>query len=94
MGRDLFPQMQNASFVRKKAETALTLAALQLALAGVGVAWVPYVLAADGIADGKLSDLRKMLPSSELSTVVTRFAGKKSKIEEAVWDLLCLEATL
>lgn len=94
MSKDLFPRMQSTLFIKKKAETALTLAALQLSLAGVGVAWVPYALAADGIADGKLTDLQKMLPSSELSTVVTRFAGKKSKIEEAVWDLLCLEATM
>ena len=42
---EILPRLRGVTSFRPKAETALTLAALQLALIGVAVAWVPETLA-------------------------------------------------
>ena len=45
LSKHIFPQTWGITTVRNKAETALTLAAHQLALSGVGVAWLPNSIA-------------------------------------------------
>ena len=42
---EILPRLRGVTSFSPKAETALTLAALQLALIGVAVAWVPETLA-------------------------------------------------
>jgi len=85
LSQEIFPAVKNVDFIRKKAETALTLAALQLALSGVGIAWIPHSLAESELASGKLLDLSDILPSSALTVVAIRLAGAKSRAEEKVW---------
>jgi DNA-binding transcriptional LysR family regulator len=92
MNRDLLPQLQAATFLHKRAETALTLAALKLALSGIGVAWIPSELADDEIAKGRLTVLDERLPSCELSLVATRLSGTASSVKEAVWQNICARA--
>ena len=52
------PRLPRGLALRPMAETALTPAALQLALTGVAVAWVPETLARGHLRSGELVDLR------------------------------------
>jgi DNA-binding transcriptional LysR family regulator len=69
-----------------KAETALTLAALELAVVGVGVAWVPLSLARNGINDGSLVDLSADLPSCQLEVTSVRLFGSPGPVADSVWS--------
>lgn len=69
-----------------KAETALTLAALELAAVGVGVAWVPTSLARQRIADGSLVDLSCELPSCQLDVTSVRLFGNPWPVADSVWS--------
>ena len=68
-----------------KAETALTLAALEMAAVGVAVAWVPLSLAASRIAEGKLADLSATLPSIPLDVTAVRLRGIAGPVEAEIW---------
>ena len=72
----------------QRVETALTLAAQEMAQVGIGSAWIPESLARDRIAEGKLIDLSDELPSCALTITVMRLAGAKRRAEEAVWTEL------
>jgi DNA-binding transcriptional LysR family regulator len=69
-----------------KAETALTLAALEMAVEGVAVAWVPSSLARSRIALGGVCDLSSALPSCDLVIRALRLRGARSPAEEIMWD--------
>ncbi|HEX7074748.1 MAG TPA: LysR substrate-binding domain-containing protein [Hyphomicrobiaceae bacterium] len=88
MNREIFPKLRSQSFLRAKAETALTLAALQLALTGVGVAWVPRSLAAKDIAYGNLTELSHIFSKARLTIGAIRLAGSKSPAEQEVWNII------
>lgn len=68
-----------------KVETALTLAALEFAVEGLGVAWVPASLAAARIAEGRLVDLSDRLPFVELDITAVRLAGPAGGVAAALW---------
>lgn len=88
---EILPQIRAHTIVRSVAETALTLAALQLARAGIGLAWVPRSLAVDALSDGSLNELSSKLPSTKLLLVASRLVGQKSAVEELVWDTIQTE---
>jgi DNA-binding transcriptional LysR family regulator len=88
VNQEIFPHMWSTTSIRKKAETALTLAALQLALAGVGVAWLPHSLASPELANGVLTELSDMLPSCKLSIVAIRLEDPKSPVKDFVWQVV------
>jgi len=88
MDRELLPGLRANFIVRPKAETALTLTALQLARAGVGVAWVPISLAASDIAAGLLVRLRAPLTETSIALCGIRLAGIRSASNDQVWALL------
>ncbi|MGL6211637.1 MAG: LysR family transcriptional regulator [Paracoccaceae bacterium] len=89
----ILPKLHHMTRPIPKAETALTLAALELAAVGVAVAWVPASLARRQIVDGTLVDLAATLPSSPLEITAVRLFGNPTPIEESVWsELLDLEA--
>lgn len=87
MAREIYPLM-NSVILRKRAETALTLAALQLALAGVGVAWIPYSLAESDLRLARLESLADILPGTTFAITVQRLEGHKSATEAAMWDAI------
>lgn len=92
MDRLILPRVRNQSVVETKVETALTLAAMELATQGIGVAWVPASLARSRIGDGRLADLSATLPSSVLDCTVARLIGSRGRTEDAVWHhFLALE---
>jgi DNA-binding transcriptional LysR family regulator len=88
--QEILPRMPPSLTLVRRAETALTPAALQLALVGVGVSWVPQSLAERPIASGTLADLSSWLPSSRLSVTALRpdVPGDRSDAEEMVWARL------
>jgi LysR family transcriptional regulator, hypochlorite-specific transcription factor HypT len=71
-----------------KAETALTLAAVEMAAMGVAVAWVPESLAASRIADGKLVGLSATLPCIALDVTAVRLRGTAGPVEAEIWSRL------
>ena len=83
---EILPHMQQREFVRRKAETALTLAAIELAINGVGVCWVPEGLARGPIQNGNLMDLSAQFPSCDLSIVAQRLASNHSSVENYLWE--------
>ena len=88
VNREIFSKMWNTTNIHKKAETALTLAALHLALAGVGVAWLPYSLVASDIASGKLTELSNMFPSCELAVVAIRLTDNETATKMVGWNIV------
>lgn len=86
LARFILPQVQSSLRPVPKAETALTLAALELAAVGVAVAWVPGSLARPRIASGALADLSATLPSYGLEVTAVRLFGDVGPIVKSVWQ--------
>jgi DNA-binding transcriptional LysR family regulator len=83
---EILPEIAHREFVSRKVETALTLAALQFAINGLGVAWVPESVCHDLVKDGKLYDLSDVLPSSVLAIAALRLTGVHTNTEEFIWQ--------
>jgi DNA-binding transcriptional LysR family regulator len=90
----IFPMLLRNFALTPRVETALTLAAVQMALAGVGVAWVPETLAHPHIRSRRLADLRATLGEHRLQLVATRGKGKKSRVKEEYWQTIIAEVSL
>lgn len=86
LDRVILPKVQHQTRPVPKAETALTLAALELAVVGVGIAWVPDSLARARIADGTLVDLSPDLPSCQLDVTSVRLFGNPWPVADSVWS--------
>lgn len=85
MGRLIMPRLGGSIRTIPIAETALTFAALEMATAGIGVAWVPESLAKQRIADGSILDLSDTLPVAPLDIMAVRLSGTSSAVTNAVW---------
>ncbi len=88
MDHELLPSLRSNFLLRPKAETALTLTALQLAIAGVGVAWVPMSLAAREVAAGVLARVPGPLTQVTISLHAMRLADPHTPLSERVWSML------
>jgi LysR family transcriptional regulator, hypochlorite-specific transcription factor HypT len=88
MERLVLPQVRNVTRPVASAETALTLAALEMAAVGVAVAWVPASLARPRIASGELVDLSRTLPNCALEVTAARLSGSAGATEARVWQQL------
>lgn len=86
LDRTVLPRLHHRTRPVPKAETALTLAALELALVGVGVAWVPLSLARQRIAEDRLVDLSATLPACDLEVTAVRLFGAARPVAESVWS--------
>lgn len=75
-----------------RAETSLTHAALEMARAGIGVAWVPRELAKSALAEGRLTDLSAHLPSADLEVTAVRLRGGARPAAERAWQVLSAKA--
>lgn len=85
LDRLILPRVTHTTRPIAKAETALTLAAIELAAVGVAVAWVPMSLARARIADGTLIDLSPELPSYQLEVTAVRLFGNPWPTADSVW---------
>jgi DNA-binding transcriptional LysR family regulator len=88
--REVMGRLPAGLALAKRAETALTPAALELALEGIGVAWIPRALGARELAHEALVDLSDRLPWVEIEIMAFRLRRPEPRaaIEEAVWDRL------
>lgn len=85
LDRFVLPNLPAALRPVPKAETALTLAALEMASVGVAVAWVPGSLARPRIAAGSLADLSDLLPIHPLEVTAVRLFGEAGPVARSVW---------
>ncbi|SDF02131.1 LysR family transcriptional regulator [Limimaricola pyoseonensis] len=92
MTRLILPRLPETLQPVPRVETALTLAAQEMAQAGIGSAWIPESLARGRIAEAGLVDLSDTLPSCALSITAMRLTGPKRPAEEAVWAELVASA--
>jgi DNA-binding transcriptional LysR family regulator len=90
MERLVLPKLRNVTRPVAAAETALTLAALEMAAVAVAVAWVPASLALARILSGELVDLSKTLPGCPLEVTAARLSGNPGVAEGQVWAELSL----
>ena len=88
MERKVLPALRRLTDPIPKAETALTLAAVELAAVGVAVAWVPKSLAAARLAAGTLIDLSATLPNLPLDVTAVRLLSTSGPVASTVWDHL------
>ena len=73
------------------AETALTLAMLQLALSAIGIAWLPFSLVSQSLSRGDLIRLDDMLPAQTLDIKMVRLRASQTERSEATWQHLASE---
>ncbi|MGE0006008.1 MAG: LysR family transcriptional regulator [Parvibaculaceae bacterium] len=88
MERLVLPRMPSVSRPIPIAETALTLAALEMAAVGVAVAWVPESLARQRVANGTIVDLSATLPTHLLDVTAVRLFGNPGPAATSVWSEL------
>lgn len=90
MERKILPFLNPTLHHAPKVETALTLAAIEMAAIGMGIAWVPQSLAHERLKTGALVDLSNVLPACDLNIVAMRVQGSPSLAEATVWSILHL----
>ncbi len=86
MGRQILSRLGEKIRTIPIAETALTLAALEMAMIGIGIAWVPQTLAMPRIQDGSISDLSDLLQATSLDIMAVRLSGSSGPMTNAVWS--------
>lgn len=92
MADRILPALAPRSVALPRAETALTFAALEMAAAGIAVAWIPKSLAAPAVMQGRLADLSQVLPDCPLTVHAVRLRGPRAPVEDVVWtQILALE---
>lgn len=67
------------------AETALTLAMLQLAVSEIGIAWLPLSLVAKPLEQGDLIRVDTVLPAQILSIKMVRLRATHTERNEVIW---------
>jgi DNA-binding transcriptional LysR family regulator len=90
MERLVHPSFRSVTRPLPAAETALTLAALEMAAVAVAVAWVPASLALARIRSGELVDLSETLPACPLEVTAARLSGSAGDAADRVWGQLSL----
>ena len=70
------------------AETALTLAMLQLVLNEIGIAWLPLSLVAGHLANGDLVRLDDVLPAHALIIRMIRLSEVRTQRDDQIWQHL------
>ncbi len=82
---EILPNIPQDRHIDARVETALTVAALQLAASNVGVTWVPETMLALLPAGSDVAPVDDLLPSADIAITATRLIGKKSDVENRVW---------
>jgi DNA-binding transcriptional LysR family regulator len=91
--RIIFPRLARTGRIRTRLETALTVAALEFARTGLGVAWIPEYLAAADIERGRLVNLSATLPAISMTVIAARLSDARSPIVDPVWARIGATAT-
>lgn len=88
MERKILPFLDTNAHFTPHVETALTLAAVEMAAVGIGVAWVPESLARGRISSGQLLDLSSEFPACDLQVKAMRLQGNPSLAGTVFWSQL------
>lgn len=87
MEKTVLSRLRHECQLLPKAETALAIAALEMAMAGFAVAWVPFSLGQRRISDGTLVDLSSRLPGCDLEVTAVRLVDTYDEtMEHSVWS--------
>lgn len=81
------PRLPDHTVISLKAETALTLAAREYALGGIGIAWLPLMLVSKHLNERRLK-LIDWLPTQPLHLKMIRFAGERNDRQDRAWNAL------
>lgn len=73
------------------AETALTLAMMQLALSEIGIAWLPFSLVSQSLSRGDLVRIDNLLPAQTLDIKMVRLRATQTERRETIWRHLATE---
>lgn len=83
--RHISPRLDNDLEVVTKAETALTLAAYEFVLCGIGVAWLPRSLVVAALEQGQLTSLEADLPVQSLDIKAFRLSENSGLQSGSAW---------
>ncbi|MGR3699296.1 MAG: LysR family transcriptional regulator [Roseovarius sp.] len=76
MARAILPRIPAHRVLRRRAETALTLAAHEYARRGIGVAWLPEDMVQRDLDEGRLVPLDQTLPEQEMELWMIRLSER------------------
>jgi len=88
MARAILPRIPAPRVLRRRAETALTLAAHEYARRGIGVAWLPEGMARDDLASGRLMALDDTLPALDMALWMIRLTDSGTAPWARDWSRL------
>lgn len=88
MTRNVLPSVSTQVRYKRVIETAFTIAARELARAGVGVAWIPESIAREDLLTGRLVVLPARFKTCVMSLVALRLRAQTSDPEESAWNVL------
>lgn len=89
--RMIGPRLPSSATVTPIAETALTLAMLQLALSELGIAWLPLSLVAQSLERAELVRLDDTLPAQVLDIKMVRLRATHTEQNTAIWHSIAAE---
>jgi DNA-binding transcriptional LysR family regulator len=92
--RNIAPRLRCDINIVTKAETALTLAAYEFALGGIGVAWLPRSLVSESLAQGTLMSLEDALPDQALEVRAFRLSEGQSAQSDEIWHSVLTDLAL
>ncbi|MGB3555544.1 MAG: LysR family transcriptional regulator [Jannaschia sp.] len=87
VNRHIVPRLPAGMSLSLRAETALTLAACEYALDGIGVAWLPATLVAPHLDSGRLVRV-ETLPEQPLGIAMIRMSGSQRPGHESIEGVL------
>ena len=88
VARMISPRLPDEIVVQPIAETALTLAMLQLALNEIGVAWLPQSLVTEYLMQGTLVRINLDLPTQALNIRLIRLSEAQAQHNDWTWRYL------
>lgn len=88
MAREILPVLKQRHRLRIVCESALVPAVLELALAGVGVAWLPRSVCRACLQARTLVALDESFATARMNIVAERIAAPRSQLADAVWRQL------
>jgi DNA-binding transcriptional LysR family regulator len=91
--RMIGPRLPKSATAAPIAETALTLAMLQLTLNEIGISWLPHSLVARSLVQGHLVRLDNDLPTQSLDVRMIRLRDIQTEHTEAIWHDLAENPT-
>ena len=86
VAQTIVPRLPEGTSIKPIAETALTLAMLQLVLSDIGIAWLPHSLIAGHLAQGVLDRVDEALPAQPLNIRLVRLSEAQTEQSEHTWQ--------